>query len=169
MPTMMTPCPTCMKPTPHRSTGVHTQLRESDGRVSQEMSCAICNTSTRVYFTEGTNEFQDNLDAPNDTDASETLSLKVRYIHESPLSGGGKQCSNIMWDRTGKWPMKAGVFPAEHPVNRFAKGLAKFRDRGYWVSPFPEGDGFTLDLKKQQSRETAIQDIQECFGWDVTG
>jgi len=38
-------------------------------------------------------------------------------------------------------------------------------ERGYWISPFPEGDGFTMDLKRGQSREQVLRDIQECFGW----
>ncbi len=33
------------------------------------MDCAICETSTNVCFTECTNEFQENLDTPNDSDA----------------------------------------------------------------------------------------------------
>ena len=62
-------CPTCKKNTPHKSAGHNTQQTDSDGRVSQEMTCAECKTSTRVYFKPGTNEFQENLDAPDDTDA----------------------------------------------------------------------------------------------------
>ncbi len=69
MTTAIYQCPTCNKPTPHQSEGVHTLLRVPDGRVSQMMQCAICKTSTRVYFTEGTNEFQESLDGPNNTDA----------------------------------------------------------------------------------------------------
>lgn len=69
MPILMSPCPTCGEPTPHRSAGVQTRQREPDGRVSQMMECAVCKTSTKVYFTEGTNEFQENLDTPNDEDA----------------------------------------------------------------------------------------------------
>jgi hypothetical protein len=94
--------------------------------------------------------------------------MKFRYIHESPLSGGGKQCSNIMWEITGKWPINAGEFPAEHPVNRFASELEDFRGRGYWVSPFPEGDGFTMDLKNNQFAEQVVNDVVECFGWECT-
>ena len=65
MPSVMSACPTCKKFTPHRSAGVSQRLREPDGRVYQEMECAVCKTSTKVYFTEGTNEFQENLDAPD--------------------------------------------------------------------------------------------------------
>ena len=54
MPTLMSPCPTCGKPTPHRSAGVKAKQTEPDGRVYQEMECAICNTSTKVYFKQGT-------------------------------------------------------------------------------------------------------------------
>ncbi|PHQ32766.1 hypothetical protein CEE69_23535 [Rhodopirellula bahusiensis] len=65
----MSPCPTCDKPTHHKSAGVDSKQTEPDGRVYQAMDCAICGTSTKVYFTEGTNEFQENLDTPNDSDA----------------------------------------------------------------------------------------------------
>jgi hypothetical protein len=66
---VMCPCPTCNERTPHQTEGVHTRLREPDGRVSQMMQCVVCKTSTRVYFTEGTDEFQINLDLPNNSDA----------------------------------------------------------------------------------------------------
>ncbi len=67
MATIMTPCPTCNKRTPHRSAGVNSKVKDADGRVYQQMECAVCKTSTKVYFTEGTNEFQENLDAPDAT------------------------------------------------------------------------------------------------------
>lgn len=92
--------------------------------------------------------------------------MKFRYLHESPLSGGGKQCSNIMWDMVGKWPMKAGEFPKEHPVHAYAGQLEEFKSRGYWLSPFPEGDGFTMDLKNNQSADQVVRDIEECLGWE---
>ena len=96
-----------------------------------------------------------------------TNQFSVRYCHESPLPGGGKQCANIMWDKIGVWPIRAGVFPAEHPVNRFGEGLTQFRERGYWVGPFPEGDGFTMDLLNQQTADKVKTDIRDCFGWAV--
>ena len=66
-PTVLSLCPTCGKRT--CSTGVSRKLREPDGRVYLEMECGVCCTSTKVYFTEGTNEFQENLDAPDDAEA----------------------------------------------------------------------------------------------------
>ena len=69
MPIVMSSCPTCGKPTPHKSPGVDIEQREPDDRVFQAMECAICGTSTKVYFTEHTNEFQKNLDSPDDTDS----------------------------------------------------------------------------------------------------
>ena len=57
-------------------------------------------------------------------------------------------------------------FPSEHPVNAFAAQLEEFRSRGYWVSPFPEGDGFTMDLKNNQTSNQVVFDIVECFGWE---
>lgn len=66
MPTLMCPCTTCKKQTPHQSAGV--RQKESDGRVSQMMQCVVCKTLTTVYFTKGTNEFQVNLDLPDKQD-----------------------------------------------------------------------------------------------------
>lgn len=68
MATMMCPCPTCGNPTPHYSEGFNTRQLQPDGRTSQTMKCAVCKTSTRVYFTPETNEFQENLDMPDGTD-----------------------------------------------------------------------------------------------------
>ena len=66
---ILSPCPTSKKGTPHCTPGVQTKQREPDGRLSQLMECVACNTSTRVYFSEGTMEFQENLDFPDNTDA----------------------------------------------------------------------------------------------------
>jgi hypothetical protein len=91
--------------------------------------------------------------------------MKVRYIHESPLSGGGKQMSNIMWE--GNWPMQRGSFPPDHPCVENADAFEQFKQRGYWASPFPEGDGITLDAKLGQSADQVVRDVVECFGWEV--
>lgn len=69
MATLANLCPTCNKRTPHRSAGVQQHQRDPDGRVSQMMECAVCKTSTKVYFNEGTNEFQENLETPNDSES----------------------------------------------------------------------------------------------------
>lgn len=90
--------------------------------------------------------------------------MKVRYIHESPLTGGGKQASNIMW--AGRWPMKAGEFPADHPCVSQQEAFERFKSLGYWANPFPEGDGITLDANGR-SADQVRSDIMECFGWDV--
>lgn len=39
--------------------------------------------------------------------------MQVRCLHKSPLSGDGKQASNILWE--GKWLMPRGEFPPYHP------------------------------------------------------
>lgn len=69
MATAISPCTTCNKPTPHKTPGVATKECEPDGRVYQTMEFAVCGTSTKVYFTESTNEFQEHLDTPDDSDA----------------------------------------------------------------------------------------------------
>jgi len=91
--------------------------------------------------------------------------MKVRYIHESPLSGGGKQASNIMWE--GRWPMKRGELSSDHPCIAQSQEFESFKERGYWANPFPEGDGITLDPKNGQTAAEVVRDIEECLGWEI--
>jgi hypothetical protein len=115
--------------------------------------------------------------------------MKVKYLHG--MKGICK--SNIMW--SGKFPMRGGVFPANHPCAGNAKPtvrspyrhreagkadwtdvpgettagetpLDKFRMRGYWASCFPEGDGITIDTG-DRTAEQVRADIAECFGWEI--
>jgi hypothetical protein len=81
---------------------------------------------------------------------------------------------NIMWE--GKFPMRNGKFPKDHPCadgDGFkmeigkGPGLVAFRERGYWASCFPEGDGITWEPLKGQSHDLCMIDIRECFGWDA--
>jgi hypothetical protein len=62
-------CSICKKPTPHYSTGTHLSEAEPDGQVFQRTQCAECKTVMKVYYKPDTNEFQQNVDAPDDTDA----------------------------------------------------------------------------------------------------
>ena len=54
-----------------------------------------------------------------------------------------------------------------------SKKLTAFRQRGYWASCFPEGDGITLkwweDVPSDPDKtaEQVMHDIRECFGWNV--
>jgi len=98
--------------------------------------------------------------------------MKAIYRHQSELAHG-----NILWE--GLFPMRAGAFPRNHPC--YAPGevragdvqfgtsdaLQTFRERGYWASCFPEGDGITMKAEKEQTPEQVVQDIKECFGWEV--
>jgi hypothetical protein len=100
--------------------------------------------------------------------------LRVRYVHEKP----GVHTGNILWP--GAWPMKWGIFPANHPcalhcimpvhTDQFGESnaLTAFRQRGYWASCFPEGDGITMLCRNGQTPEQVMADIRECFGWTVT-
>lgn len=81
---------------------------------------------------------------------------------------------NIMWN--GKFPMRNGKFPPTHPCadgDGFkmemgkGSGLVAFRERGYWASCFPEGDGITWEPRNGQSNEQCLKDIKECFDWDA--
>ena len=120
--------------------------------------------------------------------------MRVKYFHPV-CDGEGKPLTtaNIIWAerdrgsayyRTSRFAMKAGKFPSDHPCaagdgvsnNRSEMGsspqLQSFRDRGYWASCFPEGDGITLYWWPEyeplsKSAETVMADIRECFGWEV--
>lgn len=101
--------------------------------------------------------------------------MQVRYVHPTPNCHG-----NILWQ--GKYPMRGGVFPHSHPLGIDSKDykvvqnngqfhsappLEAFRQRGYWASCFPEGDGITMTCLKRQGIEQVKTDIAECFGWEV--
>ena len=88
----------------------------------------------------------------------------------------GVAYGNILW--TGKWPMRYGKFPKDHPCSEGAmtigtpehandSKLDNFRKLGYWASCFPEGDGITYEPLNGQSDEQQIKDVQGAFGWDV--
>jgi hypothetical protein len=101
--------------------------------------------------------------------------MDVLYRHEKP----GVAYGNILW--RDKRPAKNGRFPADHPcaprTDVFGKvgdgqcgegsQLQAFRDRGYWASCFPEGDGITMKVKNGQAPEQVIADIEQVFGWKV--
>lgn len=123
--------------------------------------------------------------------------MKVTYYH--PVIGqDGKRLStaNIIWSdrdrgsdyyRVSVHAMRNGKFPVTHPCAPFdedaprnslqmggSKRLTAFRQRGYWASCFPEGDGITLkwweDVPEPSDKtaEEVVKDIRDCFGWDVT-
>ena len=75
---------------------------------------------------------------------------------------------NIMWQKAH--PMRAGKFPLSHPVggvfaDQAGNGpqIVLFRERGYWASCFPEGDGITWKPLRDQSDEQCMADIRACF------
>lgn len=84
---------------------------------------------------------------------------------------------NIMWKKAH--PMRAGRFPLTHPVgggcsvnySQYGNGpqITLFRERGYWASCFPEGDGITWKPLRGQSDEQCMADIRACFPtWTAT-
>ncbi len=106
------------------------------------------------------------------------LTAKV-YPHRYGLGMG-----NIIWaerDRgdayglESKYAMRGGRFPADHPVapgdahsndrSEMGKGVSieAFRERGYWASCFPEGDGITWKPERGQDEAQCLTDIRECF------
>lgn len=88
---------------------------------------------------------------------------------------------NILWK--GKFEMRAGKFPPNHPVGggtavkkdplefstQFGSSstLDAFRARGYFASCFPEGDGITFSHEDERSVGHVETDVAECFGWEV--
>jgi len=124
--------------------------------------------------------------------------VKVKYCHPVLDERGKRlSTANIIWaerDRGdsyysySRFAMKNGKFPKDHPCAPFVDDapshdgsqygasatLQAFRARGYWASCFPEGDGITLkwwqDVAEPTDKtpEQVMQDIRECFGWEVT-
>jgi len=112
--------------------------------------------------------------------------LKAVYIHEKFANDGKKLChGNIIWAernegnayyRTSRYAMRGGKFPPFHPVSPNSNGsneraemgasdpLKALRERGYWASCFPEGDGITMECQNGQTAEQAFRDIQETLG-----
>lgn len=97
----------------------------------------------------------------------------------------GVGMGNVIWAdrdrgnayyRVSRFAMNGGKFPKDHPVGGGNAGgsqmgqsdaMTAFRDRGYWASCFPEGDGITWEPKNGQTDEQCLTDIRECFGWDA--
>jgi len=108
------------------------------------------------------------------------MKVKVYPFREKSSMG------NIIWAerdrgsayyRISKFAARGGKFPADHPVGGPVYGessqggdgenIKRFRDRGYWASCFPEGDGITWKPLKGQSDKQCLADILECFGWEI--
>lgn len=94
---------------------------------------------------------------------------------------------NIVWAerdrgssyyRVSRFAGRNGKFTADHPVAPHSdvllgkrggsqggdsQSIDAFRDRGYWASCFPEGDGITWKPLNGQSDEQCLKDIRECF------
>lgn len=97
--------------------------------------------------------------------------FSVEYFHER----SGSYTGNIIW-KVAK-PMRGGRFPVDHPaspgggIEGFIFGTSlkmnEFRERGYWASCFPEGDGITMTCSKGQNTAQVVKDINEVFGWSV--
>lgn len=90
----------------------------------------------------------------------------------------GTGYGNIMWP-TKHVAMRAGKFPPRHPIgggfcdnpdgqSGTSPEIAKFRERGYWASCFPEGDGITWKPINGQDHDQCMADIRECFRWNAT-
>lgn len=109
------------------------------------------------------------------------LPVKV-YPYREKLAHG-----NIVWaerDRGDAYYRYSrfsgrGKFTRDHPVapNADSMGsgagagqggdgpmLKAFRERGYWASCFPEGDGITWKPERGQDDDQCLKDIRECFG-----
>lgn len=77
--------------------------------------------------------------------------------------------------RNGKFTPNHPAAPGGNTMGSSAGGaqsgdspaLHAFRERGYWASCFPEGDGITWRPLNGQNDDQCLADIRECFGWDV--
>ena len=101
--------------------------------------------------------------------------MKVKYIKYQK----GVCFGNIIFDHfyprnSGQWRIKhpcAGnpkplVFSrSEQPFSDDPLGI--FRKLGYLASCFPEGDGISFEPPEGWTDESVINDIKECFGFDV--
>lgn len=85
--------------------------------------------------------------------------MEVKFTNEA-----GNCTAKILW--RGSYPMRGGKFPHNHPILREA--MSTFRDRGYWASCYPEGDGVTFySLSEPKEDKEVIRDIEECLGFTV--
>ena len=122
--------------------------------------------------------------------------MEVKYFHPSKHEGKYLSAANVIWaerDRGGayyrfsRFAGRNGKFSPDHPCcpngsTSMSTGaeigsteaLVKFRERGYWASCFPEGDGMCLkwwgdDIPEQERDAAQVKrDIEDCFGWTVT-
>jgi hypothetical protein len=65
-PTVILPCPTCKKLTPHITEGVKGKSEVPHGP-HQTMKCVECGTIQKVYTGKDGKDFQANVDAPDDS------------------------------------------------------------------------------------------------------
>jgi hypothetical protein len=100
--------------------------------------------------------------------------VKVQYYGRLPTGYG-----NIVFPHA--WPMRSGKFQKPHPCHEnpnpvvFSRAgqplsddpLGKFRALGYMASCFPEGDGIAFDPPAGRASPQVVQDIKDCFGWEV--
>lgn len=85
--------------------------------------------------------------------------MEVKFTNEK-----GNCTAKILWH--GSYPMRFGKFPYNHPITR--EMIGAFRDRGYWASCYPEGDGITFySLSNPKDDKQVIKDIEECLDFTV--
>lgn len=75
--------------------------------------------------------------------------MKAVLLHPYENTSG-----NLLWSGT--------LPPATEP--KLPAALALLRERGYWASPFPEGDGVTFN-KDDYDPDIALKDFRECFSF----
>lgn len=62
-------------------------------------------------------------------------------------------------------PICVGAPPLKKCLeHQLCASLEQLRERGYWASPFPEGDGITFS-HESYDEDTAAKDIQSCCQW----
>lgn len=130
----------------------------------------------------------------SDEPMGKNAAMQIKYRHPVLHEGKPLSTANIIWAecnlgslsyRVSRFAMRNGRFPPNHPCcpnsgsgsgseMGDSDSIKAFRERGYWASCFPEGDGITLywwsspEEFPKKSKEAVISDIRDCFGWEVT-
>ncbi|WP_417442106.1 hypothetical protein [Idiomarina sp.] len=84
--------------------------------------------------------------------------MEARLIVPRVDESGTKYNGNLVWAKSD----------FEGKEDEVSKSLENIRVKGYWASPFPEGDGVTFSVEDEISKkddDEIFSDFTECFDW----
>ncbi|RPA31947.1 hypothetical protein [Shewanella frigidimarina] len=84
--------------------------------------------------------------------------MKARFLAPRVDESGTKYNGNLVW-------AKSDFESKEHEIT---SSLKRIRNKGYWASAFPEGDGVAFSLEDESSYKDSdeiFSDFRECFDW----